>query len=268
MLDLRMLGTALVRTGLKNIYRMNLPLDQQGRQIYSKQTSYPSVPAELRDDLRVSIDTKLNFGSMRNITTSVLTSINTQLENLCSFVDLTLDKKTAHPALEVSQDGKSVRVRGNTHDVPGGPRRSDLGDGILGNPQITSGKAFWVVEVGQKTGWELGIVRENANRKGKVFCKPSEGYWVIVFSEPNTYGAFEDKPVQLHLSNKPQKVGVFVDYESDLISFDNMDNLLHIYTFTQCRFNGTIRPFFNPHPNKNVKDADPMIISSFNPNDM
>ncbi|XP_073715306.1 nuclear factor 7, brain [Misgurnus anguillicaudatus] len=236
--------------------------------------SNQSVPAELRDDWRVSIDTKLNFGSMRNITTSVLASIKTQLENLCSsemrriqscLVDVILDKETAHPALEVSQDGKSVRVRGNTHDIPGGPRRSDLGDGILGNPQIMSGKAFWVVEVGQKTGWELGIVRENANRTGKVSYKPSEGYWVIVFSEPNTYGAFEDKPIQLHLSTKPQKVGVFVDYENALISFYNMDNQSHIYTFTQCRFNGTIHPYFNPHPNKNVKNADPMIICSCNP---
>ncbi|XP_073667884.1 pyrin-like [Paramisgurnus dabryanus] len=179
------------------------------------------------------------------------------------LVDVTLDEKNAHPALEVSQDGKTVRGKANAHDIPGGPKQSDLMDGILGNLQIKSGKAFWVVEVGQKTGWELGVVREHANRKGKIFYKPSEGYWVIVFCDPNTYGAFEEKPIQLHLSTKPQKVGVFVDYESDLISFYNMDDLSHLYTFTQCRFNGTIRPYFNPHPNKNVKDADPMIISFF-----
>ncbi|XP_065150225.1 E3 ubiquitin-protein ligase TRIM39-like [Paramisgurnus dabryanus] len=236
---------------------------------------YPSAPAEFRDDLRVSIDTELNFGSMRNITTSVLTSIRTQLENLCSFemrriqrflVDVTLDKETAHPALEVFQDGKAVKVKGNGHNIPGDPKQSVLVNGILGNLQIKSRKAFWVAEVGQKTGWELGVVRENANRKGKVSYKPSEGYWIIVFCDPNTYGAFEEKPVQLHLSTKPQKVGVFVDYENALISFYNMNDLSHIYTFTQCRFNGTIRPYFNPHPNKNVKIADPMIISSVNPN--
>ncbi|XP_073715834.1 E3 ubiquitin-protein ligase TRIM21-like [Misgurnus anguillicaudatus] len=236
--------------------------------------SYPSVPAEFRDDLGVSIETQLNFGSMRNITTFVLTSIRTQLENLCSFemrriqtflVDVILDKKTAHPALEVSQDGKAVRGKANAHDSQGVPKQSDLVVGVLGNLQIKSGKAFWLVEVGQITGWELGVVRENANRRGTVFCKPSEGYWVIVFSGPNTYGAFEEKPIQMHLSTKPQKVGVFVDYESDVISFYNMDDQSHIYTFTQCRFNGTIRPYFNPHPNKNVKNSDPMIIFSVNP---
>nr|XP_055023081.1 pyrin-like [Misgurnus anguillicaudatus] len=226
--------------------------------------SYPSVPAELRDDWRVSIDTELNFSSMRNITTFVLTSIRTQLENLCSFeirriqrclVDVILDKETAHPALEVSQDGKAVRGRGNDHDIPSGP---NLVDGVLGRYQIKSGKAFWLVEVGQQSGWKLGVVRENANRRGTVSYKPSEGYWVIVFSGPNTYGAFEEKPIQMHLSTKPQKVGVFVDYESDVISFYNMDDQSHIYTFTQCRFNGTIRPYFNPHLNKDY--SDPMII--------
>ncbi|XP_073667877.1 nuclear factor 7, brain-like [Paramisgurnus dabryanus] len=248
----------------KMIDRLNQTQNEEDDIIFLQ--SYPTVPAQLRDDWRVAIDTELNFGSMRNTTTSVLTSIRTQLENLCFIeitriqrflVDVILDKETAHPALEVFQDGKTVRGKANAHDIR---RGTNLLDGVLGNLQITSGKAFWLVEVGQTTGWELGVVRENANRGGNVSYKPSEGYWVFLFSGPNTYGAFEDCPIQLHLSTKPQKVGVFVDYESDLISFYNMDNLSHIYTFTQCRFNGTIRPYFNPHPNKNVKNSDPMKI--------
>ncbi|XP_073715729.1 nuclear factor 7, brain isoform X1 [Misgurnus anguillicaudatus] len=236
--------------------------------------SFPSVPVEIREDWAVSIDTKLNFGSMRNTNTSILASIRTQLENLCCSemrriqkfsVDVILDEETAHPALKVSQDGKTVRGKANAHDIPGGPKQSDLVGGILGKPQIKSGKAFWVVEVGQKTGWELGVVRENANRRGTVSCKPSEGYWVIVFCGPNTYGAFEDPPIQLHLSTKPQKVGVFVDYESAIVSFYNMNDQSHIYTFTQCRFNETIHPYFNPSLNK---DSDPMVISSVNPTDI
>ncbi|XP_073715770.1 erythroid membrane-associated protein-like [Misgurnus anguillicaudatus] len=212
---------------------------------------------------------------MRNITAPVLTSIRTQLENLHSIeirriqrflVDVILDEKTAHPALEVSQDGKTVRGKANSHDSPG--RSRPFMSGVLGKLQITTGKAFWLVEVGQKMGWKLGVVRENANRTGKGSYKPSEGYWVIVFCDPNTYGAFEENPVHLHLSTKPKKVGVFVDYENALISFYNMDDLSHIYTFTQCRFNETIRPYFNPHLNIDVNHSDPMIISSVNPTDI
>ncbi|XP_056599013.1 tripartite motif-containing protein 6-like [Triplophysa dalaica] len=237
----------------------------------------PSVPAEVKDDWTVSIDTELKFGSMRNINSSALASIRTQLENLCSFeirriqrfsVDVILDEETAHLSLEVSQEGKSVRDNGNVHYISGGPGQFDLVGGILGKLQIMSGRAFWVVEVGEKTSWELGVLRENANRKGKVSYKPEEGYWAIVLCDSNLYGAFEDPPLQLHLSTKPQKVGVFVDYEDALVSFYNMDNLSHIYSFTQCDFNETLRPYFNPHPNKDGNNSLPMTICSVNPDDI
>ncbi|KAA0722900.1 Zinc-binding protein A33 [Triplophysa tibetana] len=239
--------------------------------------SYPSVTAELKDDWTVSIDTELKFGSMRNINSSALVSIRTHLEKLCSFeirriqrfsVDVILDEETTHPSLEVSQEGKTVRDNGKVHDSPGGPGQFDLVGGILGRLQIKSGRAFWVVEVGEKTSWELGVVRENANRKGKVSYKPKEGYWAIVLCASNLYGAFEDPPIQLHLSTKPQKVGVFVDYEDALVSFYNMDDLSHIYSFTQCDFNETLRPYFNPHPNKDGNNSHPMTICSVNPGDI
>ncbi|XP_056598982.1 E3 ubiquitin-protein ligase TRIM38-like [Triplophysa dalaica] len=220
--------------------------------------SNPPVLAEFKDDWTVSIDTELKFGSMRNINSSALASIATQLENLCSFVDVILDEETAHLSLEVSPDGKIVS----------GPGQFCLVGGILGKLQITSGRAFWVVEVGKKPSWELGVVSENANRRRNVSYKPKEGYWAIVLCDSNLYGAFEDPPLQLHLSTKPQKVGVFVDYEDALVSFYNMDNLSHIYSFTQCDFNETLRPYFNPLPKKDGNDSHPMTICSVNPDDI
>uniref|UniRef100_A0A672QFE0 Uncharacterized protein n=1 Tax=Sinocyclocheilus grahami TaxID=75366 RepID=A0A672QFE0_SINGR len=156
---------------------------------------------------------------------------------LCT-VNVALDAETAHPHLEVSADGKKVRDSGVSHDIPGGPQQFDLVGGVLGNPCITSGRAFWVVEVGNKVGWELGVMRDGANRKGKVSYKPSEGYWAIMLCAQNMYGAFEDPPVQLHLETKPQKLGVFVDCEEALVSFYDMKALSHIYSFTRCSFNG------------------------------
>ncbi|KAK2914418.1 hypothetical protein Q8A67_002817 [Cirrhinus molitorella] len=177
--------------------------------------SYPAVPAELTDDWTLNIDTELNFGIMRNTKANLLDEIETHLEKLCAVeirripsfaVNVTLDAETAHPHLEVSADGKAVCDTGASHDIPGGPQQFDLVGGILGKPRITSGRAFWVVEVGNKVGWELGVVGDGANRKGKVSYKPSEGYWVIVLCGQNMYGAFEDPPVMLHPSTKPRKV--------------------------------------------------------------
>ncbi|RXN33923.1 E3 ubiquitin- ligase TRIM39-like protein [Labeo rohita] len=231
--------------------------------------SYPAVPVEFSDDWTLSIDTELNFGTMRNARAALLDEIQTHLERLCTVeirrihsfaVNVTLDPETAHPHLEVSADGKEVRDTGASHDIPGSPQQFDLVGGILGKPRITSGRAFWVVEVRNKVGWELGVMRDGANRKGKVSYKPSEGYWAIVLCGQTMYGAFEDPPALLNLKTKPQKVGVFVDCEEALVSFYDVEALTHIYTFSKCSFNGAIRPYFNPHPNKDGSNSSPLVI--------
>uniref|UniRef100_A0A673G658 Uncharacterized protein n=1 Tax=Sinocyclocheilus rhinocerous TaxID=307959 RepID=A0A673G658_9TELE len=158
-------------------------------------------------------------------------------------LNVTLDAETAHPHLQVSTDGKEVRDTGESDVIPGSPQQFDLVGGVLGKPRITSGRAFWVVEVGNKVGWELGVMRDGANRKGKVSYKPSEGYWAIVLCGQKI-GAFEDPPVLLQLSSKPRKLGAFVDYEEAMVSFYDMEALSHIYSFTRCSFNGAIRPHF------------------------
>uniref|UniRef100_A0A8C1M2H0 B30.2/SPRY domain-containing protein n=1 Tax=Cyprinus carpio TaxID=7962 RepID=A0A8C1M2H0_CYPCA len=239
--------------------------------------SYPSVPAEFSDDWTLSIDTELNFGTMRNTKAELMDEIETHLKKLCAVeirrihsfsVNVTLDAETAHPHLEVSEDGKEVRDTGARHDIPCGPQQFDLVGGVLGKPHITSGRAFWVVEVGNQVGWELGVMRDGAKRKGKVSYKPSEGYWAIMLCAQNMYGAFADPPVQLHLETRPQKLGVFVDCEEALVSFYDMEALSHIYSFTHCSFNGAIRPYFNPHPNRDGSNSSPLAICPLNQTDI
>uniref|UniRef100_A0A8C2HFN9 Uncharacterized protein n=1 Tax=Cyprinus carpio TaxID=7962 RepID=A0A8C2HFN9_CYPCA len=186
---------------------------------------------------------------------------------LCA-VNVTLDAVTAHPHLEVSEDGKEVRDTRASHDIPGGPQQFNLVGGVLGKPHITSGRAFWVVEVGNNVGWELGVMRDGAKRKGKLSYKPSEGYWAIMLCAQNMYGAFADPPFQLHLETRPQKLGVFVDCEKALVSFYDMEALSHIYSFTHCSFNGAIRPYFNPHPNKDGSNSSPLVICRLNQTDI
>ncbi|KAA0722906.1 Tripartite motif-containing protein 16 [Triplophysa tibetana] len=73
--------------------------------------SYPSVPAELKDDWTVSIDTELKFGSMKNINSSALVSIRTHLEKLFSFEVLIMDEETGNQSPELSQDGKKEEAK-------------------------------------------------------------------------------------------------------------------------------------------------------------
>ncbi|KAG9260050.1 E3 ubiquitin-protein ligase TRIM39-like isoform X1 [Astyanax mexicanus] len=231
--------------------------------------NYPSVPVSDsgKDWTDVTVDTDLTFGTMRNIHTSMMVDIETELEKLCCVVDVTLDPDTANPQLMVSEDAKEVRSSGDKQDVPEHPDRFDVFGSILGQNRLTDGRAFWVVDVGDKQGWDIGLAREDANRKGALSIKPSQGYWAIVLYNGDKYAALEDPPTPLSLQEKPQRVGVFVDYLEGLVSFYDADAKSHIYSFTDCVFNEAIRPYFSPHFNQGDKNSSPLVICPVNHSD-
>ncbi|KAK9516159.1 hypothetical protein VZT92_024111 [Zoarces viviparus] len=69
---------------------------------------------------------------------------------------------------------------------------------------------------------------------------------------------------RLSLKSRPQKVGVFVDYEEGLVSFYDVDAAALIYSFTGCCFTEKLYPFFSPCNNHRGKNSAPLIISPVN----
>uniref|UniRef100_A0A3Q0QVT7 B30.2/SPRY domain-containing protein n=1 Tax=Amphilophus citrinellus TaxID=61819 RepID=A0A3Q0QVT7_AMPCI len=152
---------------------------------------------------------------------------------LSPAVDVKLDPATAHQSLVLSDDGKKVRDVGKTAKGPDSPQRFDMFGSVLGLNRLTSGRAYWEVEVIKKTGWDLGVAQRDANRKGKLSLNPDNGYWAVVHYEDKKYAALTAPPVSLSLKEKPQKVGVFVDYEEGLVSFYDVTSQSHIFSFTE-----------------------------------
>uniref|UniRef100_A0A3B5AH27 B30.2/SPRY domain-containing protein n=1 Tax=Stegastes partitus TaxID=144197 RepID=A0A3B5AH27_9TELE len=138
-----------------------------------------------------------------------------------------------------------LRDGGQTPKLPDAPGRFDSFGSILGLNGFTSGRSYWEVEVANKTGWDLGVARGDANRKGKLTLNPENGYWVTVHYENKKYAALTAPPISLPLKEEPQKVGVFVDYEEGLVSFYDVTTQSHIYSFTECSFREPIFPYFN-----------------------
>ncbi|KAK3563378.1 hypothetical protein QTP86_023331 [Hemibagrus guttatus] len=98
--------------------------------------------------------------------------------------------------------------------------------------QQYAGRFYYEVQVSGKTKWDLAVVRESVNRKGKIDSfKPEVGFWTSLRNK-NKYTARDDPCVSLSLREKPQKVGVFVDYEEGLVSFYDVEARSHIYSFT------------------------------------
>ncbi|KAG8140695.1 hypothetical protein E2320_003360 [Naja naja] len=174
---------------------------------------------------------------------------------------VTLDPATNHPNLVLSKDLDIVRLEDNPEEVvPDGPERFSKTVCVLGAEGFTSGCHYWEVEVGNKTSWDIGVAKESVNRKeAKVTVKPSNGFWAIWLRNGSEYKALDSPSKQLFLKIKPQKVGVYLDYEGGQVSFYDADTMTHIYTFLDA-FSECLYPMFSPGVNKDGLNGEPLCL--------
>ncbi|XP_051735979.1 E3 ubiquitin-protein ligase TRIM39-like [Ctenopharyngodon idella] len=175
-------------------------------------------------------------------------------------VDVTLDPDTANPYLILSDDGKQVSYGNIKQDVPENPKR--LADrSVLAKEGFSSWRFYYEVQVKGKTKWGLGVIKESINRKKKIFPSPENGFWILMLKNENQYAAYDNSSVSLSLKVKPEKVGVFVDYEEGLVSFYDVGSGNHIYSFTGQTFTDKLYPVFDPCFNDKGKNSNPLIIT-------
>ncbi|KAI5088078.1 butyrophilin-like protein 3, partial [Silurus meridionalis] len=175
-------------------------------------------------------------------------------------LDVILDPDTANPYLILSADGKQVTCGDELQNLPDTPQRFTKYVNVLGKQIFSSGRFYYEVQVRGKTEWDLGVVRENINRKGEITVTPEDGFWIVRLRNKNQYWAPADTDVPLTLREKVEKVGVFVDYEEGLVSFYDVNSRSHIYSFTGQTFTEKLYPFFCPCLNEGSKNSAPLII--------
>uniref|UniRef100_A0A3Q4BT31 Uncharacterized protein n=1 Tax=Mola mola TaxID=94237 RepID=A0A3Q4BT31_MOLML len=179
-------------------------------------------------------------------------------------VDVTLDPETTNPWLILSADGKQVSPSDEKQNLPDNPERFSINPCVLGKQSFSSGRIFFEVQVKGKTAWDCGVACKSINRKEDIPLSPEDGYWAIWLRKRIKYKALNDPPVRLFLKSKPNKVGVFVDYEEGLVSFYDIEAAVLIYSFTGCCFTEKLYPYFNPGLNDGGKNFAPLIISPVN----
>uniref|UniRef100_A0A8C8UIZ4 Butyrophilin subfamily 1 member A1-like n=1 Tax=Peromyscus maniculatus bairdii TaxID=230844 RepID=A0A8C8UIZ4_PERMB len=172
------------------------------------------------------------------------------LRRICSFTawrkaqlyagSVTLDPDSAHPILAISQDRMSVRRKDTTTSL----------DGlfyVLGTEGISSGRCYWEVKIknGFSSKWILGVCREDVESEGLYFESPEKGFWTVGQSSIGYWAYINRGRASLSLRQAPQSVGVFVDYSEGDISFYNMSDMSHIFSFHEASFSGTLFPYFN-----------------------
>uniref|UniRef100_A0A8C1DH35 E3 ubiquitin-protein ligase TRIM39-like n=1 Tax=Cyprinus carpio carpio TaxID=630221 RepID=A0A8C1DH35_CYPCA len=240
-------------------------------QVYSSLCS----PRNTRNWSEISIKTHESLETLRRDLTQLKDTIDEKLTQTVSTelkwmqqyaVDVTLDPDTAHADLILSDDGKQVRDGDIDQKLPDKPERFDKCVNVLGKEGFNSGRFYFEVQVKGKTEWDLGVARESINRKGEITLTPSDGYWTVWLRNGTEYKACDDPRVSLSLRVKPQRVGVFVDYEEGLVSFYDVESRSHIYSFTGQSFTEKLYPLFSPSLNNGGKNSRPLIITPVNYN--
>ncbi|XP_008277909.1 E3 ubiquitin-protein ligase TRIM39-like [Stegastes partitus] len=230
-------------------------------------------PPPTRQWTEISVHPELCVGTLRRTLSKLDDSLKKELDTLKEdemtmmqkyAVDVVLDPDTAHPNIVLSADGKQAGRGELLHIVPDYPQRFDPVICVLSKKGFLSGRVYFQVAVGQKTFWDLGVVKESVNRKGMITSKPENGFWTVRLRNGNEYRALDSPSVVISLKEKPQTVGVFMDYEEGTVSFFDVENRVHIYTFTSCLFSERVFPFLSPGVCDEGKNTSPLIITAAN----
>ncbi|XP_007957547.2 tripartite motif-containing protein 60-like, partial [Orycteropus afer afer] len=138
-------------------------------------------------------------------------------------VDLTLDLDRAFPNLIISEDRKSVKYGKMKMNLPYNPKRFTGYPAVLSSEGFTVGRHFWQVEVRGTGEWAVGVCKDSFPPNATVSSSAKDGCWQIQHWT-DTCGT-NDRV-------KLMQIGIFLDYDLGEVSFYNMNNRSHIYTFT------------------------------------
>uniref|UniRef100_F7FSL2 Uncharacterized protein n=1 Tax=Ornithorhynchus anatinus TaxID=9258 RepID=F7FSL2_ORNAN len=169
---------------------------------------------------------------------------------------VTLDENTAHPCLVLSDDRQSVSYSPQRRDLPDDPERFDRCPFVLGSQRFTSGRHFWEVKTEHSPECILGVCEEKRARKGSLDLAPLHGFWTVVMKD----GHFLSSKTRFFLRSPPRVVGIYLDYRARMVSFYNMTDRTHLYTYKGFPFSGPLRPVFAPCIRMGEKSAGPIGI--------
>ncbi|XP_048034590.1 zinc-binding protein A33-like [Megalobrama amblycephala] len=251
---------------IKELHQEITELKKRNTEMNSSLSSRPHT----KNWTEIRIDSDVNLIPLYRALTQLKNTLNKKFYQTVSMglkfvqkyaVDVTLDPDTANPYLILSDDGKQVSDGDIEQDVPENPKRFDESLSVLGKQGFSSGKFYYEVLVKGKSNWDLGVAKESINRKEDISPSPEDGIWNVILRNENQYKACDNSSILLSLKVKPEKVGVFVDYEEGLVSFYNVGSSSHIYSFTGQTFTEKLYPYFNPGLNDKGKNSNPLIIT-------
>nr|XP_054395085.1 ret finger protein-like 4A [Pongo abelii] len=173
-------------------------------------------------------------------------------------VDMTLDVDTANNYLIISEDLRSFRSGDVSQNRKEQAERFDAVLCVLGAPRFTSGRHYWEVDVGTSQVWDVGVCKESVSRQGKIVLSSEHGFLTVGCREGKVFAASTMPMTPLWVSPHLHRVGIFLDVGMRSVSFYNVSDGCHIYTFSKIPVCEPWRPFF---AHKSGTEDDQSILS-------
>lgn len=149
-----------------------------------------------------------------------------------------------------SDPERKENFREETEDLSLSDKRGDCNLITLNQEGFTSGKHYWEVGIEDIDEWTLGVYEKPAVKSG-LSTDLQNKIFRVVEKKGCEYRALtcgsQDISLKEHLllEKYPQKIVIFLDYEDNDISFYDMTQGTHIFSFTQVNFSGSLYPYFN-----------------------
>ncbi|KAM9311887.1 fibronectin type III and SPRY domain-containing protein 2 [Gastrophryne carolinensis] len=159
-----------------------------------------------------------------------------------------LNKETAHPLLLISDNGFTISCEEeeSLDDLPYHCNKFSRCIAVLGNLIPFKGQHFWEVEVEESTEFRVGVAYEDTNRSGVLGANNSS--WCLRHVCTPTRHRYEflhcGVSPDIRITIPPRRIGILLDYDTETVSFYNMDILQHLYTF-ECQFRHLVHPCFS-----------------------
>ncbi|XP_043968019.1 nuclear factor 7, brain-like isoform X1 [Gambusia affinis] len=150
-----------------------------------------------------------------------------KMKDQVKFSPVILDPNTADGWIHLSDDLTRVRNGDTWQQLPDNPERNMMYPNVFGSEGFSSGKHSWEVEVGDHPVWNIGLVKESVDRKGKRYASPKYGIWCLWHGD-GKYTNGVGKTVTVNKSL--QRFRVQLDYDRGEVSFYDSEDKSHIYT--------------------------------------
>ncbi|XP_028635237.1 ret finger protein-like 4A [Grammomys surdaster] len=173
-------------------------------------------------------------------------------------VNMTLDVDTAQNYLIISDDLMSVYHTSQEQDRKKCAERFQISPCVLGSSRFTSGRHYWEVVVGNSKEWDIGICKETINREEAIYLSEKNGYWTVGVRDSEVYAASTDPLTPLLVNPRLHRVGIFLDLVKKSVSFWDLGDGSHIYTFLEIPDTDPFRPFFSP-ANTHPEDGEQVL---------